>query len=69
MERAQNQILVHVMQASTEQYVTEVSILQSSQSSSLNLFATSSFFYSFFESCMSMFSGLYYIYNNTMLML
>ena len=32
MELAQNQILVHVMQASMEQYVTEVSILQSSQS-------------------------------------
>ena len=34
MEHVQNQILVHVMQASMEQYVTEVSILQSSQSSS-----------------------------------
>lgn len=31
MEHVQNQILVHVMQASMEQYVTEVSILQSSQ--------------------------------------
>ena len=34
MEHVQNQILVHVTQASMELYVTEVSILQFSQSSS-----------------------------------